>query len=423
VPIASRLPGMNDTGGSRGRAAGFQDWVGAAAARRRAVADAFLDSFARWGYDYMATPLVEPLETVAAGVAPAQQAQLFRFMDGDGSLLALVGERTVSAARVVATQLQHGPFPMRLCYAGPVLRNQTALGGRRREALQAGCELIGHRGLAADAECIAVAADALRNAGISGVQIDAGHADFIPALLGSAGLDAAQRAEVGAALRRRDLVAVEAALEGTAVAAAERALLLDFPTLRGGREILDTASERLQASPAHEVLDELRSLWTLLEEHGVTGSVHLDLGAAPDWDYYTGVTFELFSSELGFPLGSGGRYDRLLSAFGLDSAATGFVLHVDRCVDALLRREQPEAVPPLRVTWSSEQSASARRIARTLRDAGLGARCDLDPLAGAPSQGDAIHVDGDGSLTWSLLGRSGAGTIEAAIALLRDGRG
>jgi ATP phosphoribosyltransferase regulatory subunit len=99
------------------------------------------------------TPLLEPLETVAAGVGAARQSGLFRFMDSDGALLALVGERTVSVARVVATQLHDGPFPLRLCYAGSVLRNQALNTGRRRESMQAGCELVGATGLAADAEC------------------------------------------------------------------------------------------------------------------------------------------------------------------------------------------------------------------------------------------------------------------------------
>jgi histidyl-tRNA synthetase len=52
-----------------GRAPGFSDWVGRAAQRRRVVTDAFVDTFISWGYAYLATPLVEPLTTVAAGVA------------------------------------------------------------------------------------------------------------------------------------------------------------------------------------------------------------------------------------------------------------------------------------------------------------------------------------------------------------------
>ncbi len=133
-------------------------------------------------------------------------------MDSDGALLALVGERTVSVARVVATQLHDGPFPLRLCYAGSVLRNQALNAGRRRESLQAGCELVGASGLDADAECIALAAAALeqRRCRRASRSTSAMPTSF-PGCSSSAGLDRA-REEVLAALASRDLVAVESAL-------------------------------------------------------------------------------------------------------------------------------------------------------------------------------------------------------------------
>jgi ATP phosphoribosyltransferase regulatory subunit len=402
---------------ARGRAGGFADWIGAAARRRRAVTEAFVDTFAAWGYEYLSTPLVEPLETVAAGVGGGLQTQLFRFMDADGSLLALVGERTVSVARVVATQLQGARPPLRLCYAGPVLFNRPPLGGRRREAMQAGCELIGHPGLAADAECIALAAAALERAGISGVQIDVGHADFVPALLDSAGLDPEARSRVAAALRDRDLVAVEEALGGSEAGEAERELLLAFPTLRGGREILDTAGERIREGRPRQVLADLADLWEVLDHHGITGSVHLDLGAVRDWDYYTGPTFELFSADLGWPLGSGGRYDRLLAAFGAPAPATGFVLHVDRCCDALLRGAgEQEGAQALRLGYPAGSARQAAALAVRLRAAGVAVALDLEPSG----DGDQPVADGaarleDGGLRWRCAGRDGTG-VDALVA-------
>lgn len=376
-------------GAPPGRAGGFTDWLPGAAELRRRVADTCLDVFQSWGYGLIATPLVEPLETVARGVGVAGQQSLFRFMDADGSLVALVGERTVSVARVVATQLRDAPRPLRLGYAGPVLRNQALLGGRRRETLQAGCEVIGSAALAADAESVALAAAALGAAGLTQVQIDVGHADFLPGVLESAGLDAPARAAVLAALRRRDLVAVETALADSSAGAAERDLLLRFPGLRGGHDLLDAAAAGLRAERPHRALGELSLLWELLMAHGLDGTVHLDLGAVRDWDYYTGPIFELFSGDLGFPLGSGGRYDGLLGRFGPPEPATGFVLQVDRCVDALRRRDTAEVAlaAPLRVAYGAGRARDAIRRAAELRAGAAGAGavvCDLRPSAPAP---------------------------------------
>lgn len=389
-------------GAPRGRAGGFSDWLPGVAARRRAVGDACRATFEAWGYGLLATPLVEPLDTVGAGLSPERQSQLFRFMDGDGSLLALVGERTVSVARVVATQLRDGPFPLRLCYAGPVLRNQTQHGGRRRESLQAGCELIGAAGLAADAECVALAAEALDRAGLGGVQVDVGHADFLPGLLEGAGVDAPARERVLAALSSRDLVAVEEALEQTPIAAAERDLLLRFPALRGGRDILDAAAVGLRGSRPRQALEELARLWDLLRAHGLGDIVHLDLGAVRDWDYYTGPTFELFSGDVGFPLGAGGRYDGLLGRFGLAKPATGFVLHIDRCCDALLRRSPivvADGPVVLRISHAPDVEGDAIGIARRLRAAGRSVVRELE-AGDKPGVNADLHVCADGSMLW-----------------------
>jgi ATP phosphoribosyltransferase regulatory subunit len=399
----------------RGRADGFTDYLVGPAERRRKLTDRLIEAFEAWGYGFMATPLIEPLDTIAAGVGGAQQSGLFRFMDSDGALLALVGERTVSVARVVATQLHDGPFPLRLCYAGSVLRNQTLNAGRRRESLQAGCELVGASGLAADAECIALAAHALARGGVEHIQVDVGHADFIPGLLDSAGLDVSARREVLAALARRDLVAVESALEGTDAADAERRLLLAFPTLRGGREILDTAATGLRGERAHRALEELSQLWELLDAHAITDRVHLDLGAVRDWDYYTGPTFEVFSVDSGFALGSGGRYDSLLSRFGTARPATGFVLHVDRCHDSIARRTGTIDAPmALRVSWERDAHAAALDLARRLRDREVACSCDL------VADGDGDVVVGLSGARWSHSGHDAHGTVDAALTALAE---
>jgi ATP phosphoribosyltransferase regulatory subunit len=382
-----------------------------------------IHAFEAWGYGMVATPLVEPLDTVAAGLGARRQTQLFRFMDADGSLLSLVGERTVSVARVVATQLRDAALPLRLCYAGPVLRNQPPLGGRRRENLQAGCELIGSSCIAADAECVALAAEALVRAGLHGVQVDVGHADFLPGLLEGVGLDGPARDRVLAALSGRDLVAVEEALEGSPVGEAERALLLRFPALRGGREILDVAGQGLRARRPRRALEELARLWDLLMAHGLEGLLHLDLGAVRDWDYYTGPTFELFSGELGFPLGTGGRYDGLLGRLGLPLPATGFVLHVDRCCDALARRGGEAAVPlplALRVAYAPGAEAGAIHAAAALRSPGRAVACDLEPSV-TPPEGADLFVESGGAVRWWDGSRWADGTAEAAVTALAAG--
>jgi hypothetical protein len=142
----------------------------------------------------------------------------------------------------------------------------------------------------------------------------------------------------------------------------------------------------------------------------------LDLGAVRDWDYYTGPTFEVFSVDSGFALGSGGRYDALLSRFGTALPATGFVLHVDRCHDSIVRRAGalPEATV-LRVSWERDAHADALQLARDLRRRRVACACDL-----AAGGDGGIRVSSAG-VRWSQDGHEERGSIDTAVTALGSG--
>jgi ATP phosphoribosyltransferase regulatory subunit len=54
-----------------------------------------------------------------------------------------------------------------------------------------------------------------------------------------------------------------------------------------------------------------------------------------DLDYYTGLYFECFVPEMGYILGSGGRYDNLCAVFGRKRTAVGFAFNLDKLILAL----------------------------------------------------------------------------------------
>ena len=275
---------------------------------------------------------MELLSALELGLQPELVRTLFKFMDGDGRLLALVGERTVPIARVAAGPLRQAPRPLRLCYLGPIFASSPPPGGRR-EAFQAGAELIGAAGPTADAEVVAMAVRALEAAGVRDFQVEVGHVGFFGGIV--QGLPESKRAGVRAALWRRDLVSLEHALEGSDLADAERDLVLRFPSLRGGPELLEAASSLIANPASVAALGELQEVYRLVGEHHVGHRVNLDLGAVRDIDYYTSIVFEVFAPGLGSPVAVGGRYDRLLSRVGRDEPATGFVIFIDRVQELL----------------------------------------------------------------------------------------
>src|SRR5207253_2323255 len=175
---------------------------------------------------------------------------------GRGDVVALVGERTIPVARLVAGKLRTAALPIRLCYAGPVLSTDEGGFQQRRETYQVGAELVGASGPVADAEVIALAARCMEATGIRRYQIDVGHAEFFHGIMDAVRLPDEVKAGVRAALAARDFVALESLLEGTPLKSAEHELLLRFPALLGrpapatGFMIqLDLVSEMLTRAP------------------------------------------------------------------------------------------------------------------------------------------------------------------------------
>ena len=394
---------------------GFRDLLPEEAEVVRGAQESLLAEMRRWGYRHVITPMVETTEVLELGLGAEQRRRLFKFTDAGGEVVALVGERTVPVARLVAGKLRSTPLPVRLCYAGPVLSADAGRFHQRRETYQVGAELVGARGAIADAEVIALAARCLEAAGLHRFQVDVGHAEFFQGIMDAVKLPDAIKAGVREALAARDFVALEELLERTSLRSAEHDLLLRFPALRGGVEILDAAAGLVRNRRSEWALNELRHVRQLLEVHGLGDIVRLDLGAIRDFDYYTGIIFEAYGPDLGRPVAQGGRYDGLLARFGRPAAATGFVVQLDLVWEMLQRGPRPPAMPRLdaAVAWTEAGFETALSLGATLRLFGMRAVVDTQPrdhddaLAWCRALGAAnlVHCRNTTSVAWTVPGR------------------
>ena len=122
---------------------GFRDLLPLEAEILREAQESLLGDMRRWGYRHVITPLVENMDVLDLGLGVEQRRRLFKFTDGRGDVVALVGERTIPVARLVAGKLRTAALPLRLCYAGPVLSTDEGRFQQRRETYQVGAELVG----------------------------------------------------------------------------------------------------------------------------------------------------------------------------------------------------------------------------------------------------------------------------------------
>jgi ATP phosphoribosyltransferase regulatory subunit len=258
----------------------------------------------------------------------------YRTFDDHGNVLVLRSDMTLPIARVAATRYADVEPPLRFCYQAHVYRGVRPQRGQARELLQAGVELIGAPAPHGTAEALTIMCGALDAAGLESYRIGVGDASLYPALLTAAGVQPDLQETILSELVRGDFVGVEREVTELNLPSDQAELLLAVPQLRGGAEVLGNLEPAL-----HDAVKGMRDVYELLEP-GVAERVIFDLGLVRSLGYYTGAVFQVYDPAHGVPIGSGGRYDELLTTFGRPLPAVGFVLNVERLHIALTGEER-----------------------------------------------------------------------------------
>ncbi|MFQ5919498.1 MAG: histidine--tRNA ligase, partial [Thermoplasmata archaeon] len=311
------------------RPRGTRDFTPEEMARRRAVEAAFFRVARRFGYGEVATPTFEHAQLFIAKSGPGIVDELYAFKDKGGRELALRPELTAPVIRFYLSDLQSRPKPLKVFYLGTCYRYDEPQFGRYREFNQFGVEILGGNPLQTDAEVIATAVEAVREAGLTGFQVRVGHIGLIRDLLD---VDEERKARILNALDKRRSEELSDKLDAAGLGDL-RENLLALVDLRGGPEVLAQARETVGDQ---EGLRYLRELGDLLKRYGVDDLV-FDLGVVRGLDYYTGAVFELHYEPLdtASQICGGGSYT-LTDLFGGDPLpTTGFGMGFDRVLLAL----------------------------------------------------------------------------------------
>ncbi len=316
--------------------AGTRDWLPAELQRKRAVESALRDVFARRGYAEVQTPHFERFDVLASGLGAEKAAGAFLFHDRSGVQMALRPEMTTPIARLVSSRLRNAPLPLRLCYLQPAFRYDEPQEGHMREFTEAGLELIGADGFDADAETLFAALEALDAVGLGYASVDINHVGIVASALDRFAFAPDVRARVHAAIADRNAVSVREALSEAGRTDAV-APLVELTLLRGGREALDAAAPLCAGDGGGAAIERLRALLDRAESLGYGGRVAFDFALLRDYSYYTGLVFEGYVPQAGFPICGGGRYDELLRRFGFGASAVGWSLGIERVLTALER--------------------------------------------------------------------------------------
>jgi ATP phosphoribosyltransferase regulatory subunit len=322
---------------------------------------AILDLFESHGYELVAPPLLEYVESLLSGTGRDLDLATFKLVDQlSGRMLGVRADHTPQVARIDAHLLNRQGVT-RLCYCGSVLHTVPAGMTKMREPIQIGAELYGHSGLEADLEIVQLLVAALKTAGIARIHLDLGHPSIYRALTEKSGLGAEDSEALFHAVQQKDAPAARE-LGGESVAA--------LTALNGGRDVIVRARKLLPSLPAIGVaLNALERLASQCEAPGVDVSV--DLAELGGFNYESGLVFAAFTPGSPDAIARGGRYDEVGASFGRARAATGFTMDL----------RQLAALAP-------KAEARSRVLAPSLDDAEL-----KDAIAGLRATGHVVVVD------------------------------
>lgn len=374
----------------------------------KAMIDRITGVYRRWGFEGLDTGAFEFADALGKFLPDQDRpnAGVFALQDDDEQWMSLRYDLTAPLARFAAENWQTLPKPFRRYAAGPVWRNEKPGPGRFREFLQCDADTVGAAGAHADAEMIAMAAEAMRAAGagdgefvvrvntrrllnavLEGVgatnesvrltilraldKLDKFGTSGVADLLGAGRMDESGDFTKGAGL---DADSVKSVL-----AFAESGRTTRSDTLEALGQAVGTSDE------AKAGLAELEQISNALAALATPESdVMFDPSIVRGLEYYTGPVFEAEllnetrdeagnSVRIG-SVGGGGRYDDLVARFtGEKIPATGFSVGVSRLAAAFsISGDIDELNGPIVVlNMDRDNPAVALQLATELRSAGL----------------------------------------------------
>lgn len=348
--------------------------------------------YERYGFDPVETPLLEYTETLGKFLPDTDRpnAGVFSLMDDDEQWMSLRYDLTAPLARHFAEHFQDLAKPYRSYRAGYVFRNEKPGPGRFRQFMQFDADTVGAAGPEADAEMCMMLADVMDALGLAGKYVvKVNNRKVLDGVLESADVhEYEQKLAVLRAIDKLDKFGTDGVklllgegrkdesgdfTKGAGLSVPQQQVVLDF--------IAGKAPEE------NEGVGELRAMEALFRSAGYGNDrIEIDPSIVRGLEYYTGPVFEVV---LTFPVtnekgqqvifgavGSGGRYDGLVSRFRSEPVpATGCSIGVSRLAHALkltgnLGAEEPLG-PVVVLVLDKEQTARYQAITSRLRRAGI----------------------------------------------------
>lgn len=302
---------------------GFRDFLPAEKKKRDFVMEKIKQTFALFGFEPLETPTLEYSSLLKGKYGTEADKLIYSFIDRGGRDISLKYDQTVPTARVLAQYQNLLPKFFRRYQIQNVFRADKPQKGRFREFTQCDIDIFGATsdiGLA-DTEILACTYFVYKNLGFNNIVLKINDRSILVKAVSPFYTKEVSKTSIIQSIDKlgkinEDEVARELVSKG-----------LTIPTAKAALESVKKAA----------LSQSLKNIINLAINLGVDkNALKFDPFLARGLDYYTGMVFEVVSSD--YPTGSlagGGRYDNLfLQLAEIDVPAVGMAIGFDRTVEA-----------------------------------------------------------------------------------------
>ncbi len=331
---------------------GFRDSLPNDEIERALLTEKLVKVFRNSGFVPIDTPALEYSEILLRKSGGDTEKQVFRFNDNGGRDVSMRFDLTVPLARFVAEHHSALYFPFKRYHIAKVWRGEKPQAGRYREFMQCDFDIIGSDTAAVDFEILSLIKKSLNELGDFGFKIHISHRGIFTRFLTVLGVEG-ESEEILRTVDKLSKIGKDGVLEIlTDLVGGEKAKkILEFVSGAGENNSSEDFIKNLKlvenlAGGEDEDTKRIKEIYDLLCATGIQESFIFDSSITRGLDYYTGVVYETFLTEVPSigSVCSGGRYDNLTGLYMKEKVVgVGASIGLDRLLSAFeeLRQKKP----------------------------------------------------------------------------------
>lgn len=288
--------------------------------------------FESYGYEKIRLNTFEKYDTYFANKDMIDEGRFLKIMNPNGDLYVLRPDMTLPVVKYFSEQ---EAAREKFYYNDSVFRTDKN-GLEFNERKQIGIEYLGGENILSDVEVLDLAVQTLEKLDKNYI-LCISNTEFIKEMVNSVTEEKEIRERILGYLYRRSSD-LENYLKNIGVEEEKILKIIQLNQLFGNFEaVKQTLYKMTVTDKQREILEDIETILKALDKKYPQKKIEIDFSISVALQYYNGLIFKGYISDIKKPILSGGRYDNLVTRFGKGASALGFCLEIDNYFESIKR--------------------------------------------------------------------------------------